>query len=195
MYERFALSSSVGPYLEGSSVFLRPPQLEDWSEWARLRTESRDFLKPWEPSWSPDALSHASFRRRLRRYAREARGDSGYALMIFRRIDGALVGGVTLANVRRGVTQSCALGYWVGKPFTRQGYMRDSLSGVIRFVFDDLGLKRLEAACLPNNDASQQLLRQLGFSQEGYARKYLFIDGAWRDHLLFALLGSDERPK
>jgi ribosomal-protein-alanine N-acetyltransferase len=73
--------------------------------------------------------------------------------------------------------------------------MRDSLSGVIRFVFDDLGLKRLEAACLPNNDASQQLLRQLGFSQEGYARKYLFIDGAWRDHLLFALLGSDERPK
>jgi [ribosomal protein S5]-alanine N-acetyltransferase len=195
MYEHFALSSSVGPYLEGAGVFLRPPQLDDWSEWARLRTESRDFLKPWEPTWSPDALSHGSFRRRLRRYAREARADTGYALFSFRRSDGALVGGVTLANVRRGVTQSCTLGYWSGKPFARQGYMADALKSVTGFVFDDLGLKRLEAACLPNNEASQKLLRRIGFSQEGYARKYLYIDGAWRDHLLFALLGSDERPK
>ena len=184
----------TGPVLDGERIYLRPPQLADWSGWARLRAESREFLAPWEPTWPADALSNAAFRRRMRRYARDARDDQGYVFFMFRRADDGLLGGITLSNIRRGVTQACSTGYWIGKQHARQGYMRDALMTLIPWVFDDLGLHRLEAACLLENQPSRELLRQCGFAEEGYARQYLRIDGAWRDHLLFALLQSDPRP-
>ncbi len=193
MLDRLTLSVA-GPVLAGERVYLRPPQVADWSGWARLRAESRDFLAPWEPTWSADALSQGAFRRRLRRYARDARDDMGYAFLIFRRDNDGLAGGLTLSNVRRGVTQACSTGYWIGQSQARRGYMRDALSTIIPWVFGDLGLHRLEAACLPENEPSCKLLRQCGFTEEGYARQYLRIRGAWRDHALFALLQSDPRP-
>ena len=98
---------------------------------------------------------------------------------------------MTLGNVRRGVAQSGTLGYWIGEPFARQRYMTDALDVIISFSFQTLELHRLEAACLPTNAASQGVLRKLGFKEEGYARKYLRINGEWCDHLLFALIGAD----
>jgi ribosomal-protein-alanine N-acetyltransferase len=180
--------------LRGERIYLRPPQPGDWAEWARLRAESRAFLSPWEPTWTTDELTRNAFRRRLRRYARDSREGYGYAFFVFRRGDEALLGGLTLSNVRRGVTQSCSLGYWMGKPHAGQGYMTDALGTVLRFVFDDLGLHRLEAACVPSNESSKAVLRRVGFAEEGMARQYLKIDGTWCDHVLFALLASDPRP-
>lgn len=182
------------PVLRGARIYLRPPQPGDWTEWARLRTESRPFLTPWEPTWATDELTRNAFRRRLRRYARDSREGYGYAFFVFRGGDQALLGGLTLSNVRRGVTQSCSLGYWMGKPYAGQGYMTDALGTVLKFVFDDLGLHRLEAACLPSNEPSKAVLRRVGFAEEGMARQYLKIDGTWRDHALFAILASDPRP-
>jgi len=194
MLDRFAIAAP-GPLVNGVGVYMRPPFMSDWSAWAQLRAESREFLKPWEPTWPDDALSQGAFRRRLRHHAREAREASAYAFLIFRRADNLLLGGVTLSNVRRGVTQSCSVGYWLGKPFTRRGHMTDALGAIVRHVFDDLALHRLEAACLPANEPSQQVLRSVGFAREGYARQYLCIDGAWRDHLLFGILASDPPPR
>ncbi|HZD25521.1 MAG TPA: GNAT family protein [Alphaproteobacteria bacterium] len=179
--------------IHGQQVYLRPPQLGDWAEWAQLRAESRDFLTPWEPTWAPDELSRNAYRRRLRRYGRDAREGCGYAFFIFRRADNRLVGGLTLSNVRRGVTQSCSMGYWMGRPYAGQGHMQDAVCAVIPFVFDDLRLHRLEAACVPGNERSTGVLAACGFRQEGYAREYLCINGRWQDHLLFALL-SGNRP-
>ena len=119
---------------------------------------------------------------------------AGYAFYIFRRDDDALVGGVTLSNVRRGVTQSCSLGYWVGERHARNGFMRDSLNALVPFIFNEMGLHRIEAACIPTNTASHSLLRKIGFTHEGYARRYLCINGVWQDHLLFAILTSDLNP-
>ncbi|MCG8690942.1 MAG: GNAT family N-acetyltransferase [Minwuiales bacterium] len=183
-----------GPVLDSTRIYLRPPQLSDWTNWARLRAESRDFLTPWEPTWPADALSRSAFRRRMKRYAQDARDDAGYAFFLFDREAGNLLGGITLSNLRRGVTQACATGYWVGKPYARCGYMHEALCAMIPWVFGELGMHRLEAACLPQNQPSQDLLRKCGFTEEGYAREYLCINGAWRDHLLFALLKSDPRP-
>jgi ribosomal-protein-alanine N-acetyltransferase len=182
-----------GNRLEGRRIYLRPPRGRDWRPWADLRERSRSFLTPWEPTWSADALSRAAFRRRLRQTAIEWNEDSGYGLLIFRREDGTLVGGINLSNVRRGVAQSVNLGYWIGEPYVRQGYMSEALQAVLPFVFDRLGLHRIEAACLPHNTASRGLLDKLGFREEGYARQYLRINGSWQDHVLYALLSNDAR--
>jgi ribosomal-protein-alanine N-acetyltransferase len=181
------------PVLAAKRVTLRYPEYGHYAQWSGLREESRRFLEPWEPTWSPDELSRAAFRRRLRRYQREIRADMAYPFFIFRTEDGALLGGITISNVRRGVTQSASLGYWIGGPFARQGYMGDAVSAITPFVFSVLALHRLEAACIPGNDASRRLLQRAGFREEGYARNYLQINGVWRDHLLFALL-EDDRP-
>jgi len=190
---RAATPGDIGPVIETERVVLRAPQMSDYPAWAELRATSRNFLVPWEPLWAPDELSRASFRRRVRHYLRDMREDMGYALFVYDTQSTALVGGITLCNVRRGVTQSCTLGYWVGAAHAKQGYMTAAVRAVVPFVFDSLELHRLEAACLPTNTASMRLLERVGFTREGLARRYLRINGDWRDHVLYALLDTDSR--
>src|SRR5262245_32202211 len=179
------------PSIEGNGVVLRAPQMTDYTDWAALREASRAFLAPWEPTWPADDLTRAAFRRRLRRYAEDLRTDQSYAFFVFREDDDALVGGLTLANVRRGVAQAGSLGYWMGEVFARQGHMTAAVRALIPFAFGTLRLHRLEAACIPTNAASIRLLEKTGFSREGYAREYLCINGVWQDHLLYARLKDD----
>ena len=183
------------PKLEGRVLYLRPPRRRDWHPWAELRGLSREFLVPWEPAWASDALSRAAFRRRLQRQAEDWQRDLGYAFFIFRRSDDALVGGINVNNVRRGVAQMASLGYWIGKPHARQGYMSEAIRLVLGFAFEQLGLHRCEAACLIANRASQSVLRGAGFREEGLAKRYLRINGEWQDHLLFALLREDAEAR
>jgi len=181
------------PCVAGEGVVLRTPQMTDYNEWAALREKSRAFLVPWEPTWPEDDLSRSAFRRRIKRYVEDLRSDQGYAFLIVRNTDNALVGGLTVANIRRGVAQAGSLGYWMGEPFARQGYMTAAVRAVVPFAFATLRLHRLEAACIPTNAGSIRLLENTGFLREGYAREYLCIDGAWQDHLLYARL-KDARP-
>ena len=174
--------------IPGEGVTLRTPQMTDFPEWAAVRESSRDFLIPWEPTWPVDDLTRSAFRRRVRRYVEDLRTDQGYAFLILRNSDGALVGGLTLANIRRGVAQAGSLGYWMGLPFVRHGYMTAAVRAVIPFAFTTLRLHRLEAACIPTNAASIRLLEKTGFMREGYARELLCINGIWQDHLLYARL-------
>lgn len=177
--------------LAAGRVYLRRPQDSDWRSWAKLRAASREFLTPWEPTWARDALSQSAFRRRLRQYADDWTEGSGYNFLVFRIADDVLLGGINLTNVRRGIVQAGALGYWIGAPHAAQGYMSEAMQGMLRFAFDHLGLHRVEAACLPNNAASVALLHKSGLHEEGRARKYLLINGEWRDHLTFAILRED----
>jgi ribosomal-protein-alanine N-acetyltransferase len=182
------------PVIKGNDVYLRYPLVPDFTAWMKLRAESRSFLAPWKPALATDELSKGAFRLRLKRYQREAREDSAYAFFVFRAADNSLLGGCTLSNVRRGVTQCCALGYWVGERFARQGYMSDAVRALIPFIFRTLGLHRIEAACLPTNEPSRNLLAKAGFREEGLARRYLQINGEWQDHVLFALLSDEAQP-
>jgi len=179
------------PAIAGNGVALRLPQNTDYAAWAALREQSRGFLTPWEPTWPVDDLTRTAFRRRIRRYTEDQRNDLAYAFLVFRESDSALVGGLTLANIRRGVAQAGSIGYWVGAPFARQGYMTAALRTLIPFSFDTLRLHRLEAACIPSNAASIGLLEKTGFTREGYARQYLCINGIWQDHLLYARLRDE----
>jgi [ribosomal protein S5]-alanine N-acetyltransferase len=178
---------------QGTTVAIRPLAMTDYAAWSSLRDQSRDHLTPYEPVWASDELSKSAYRRRLRHYAREEREDLGYAFAIFDLATNHLVGGVSLSNVRRGVTQTASLGYWMGQPFVRNGYMREAVDLTVMVAFDGLRLHRLEAATLVDNTGSIRVLERNGFQREGLARRYLRINGDWRDHVLFGLLAEDRQ--
>ena len=177
----------------GHGLLLRAPQMSDFLQWAHLRESSRDYLTPWEPIWPSDDLTRSGFRRRLRRYAEDIAADRSYPFIVFREADGAMIGGVTLANVRRGIVQAGTIGYWVGQPHAHRGYMTAALRVLLPSLFGELNLHRIEAACIPTNAPSIRVLEKCGFTREGLARRYLCINGVWQDHLLFGLLHEDFR--
>ncbi|MCB1378484.1 MAG: GNAT family N-acetyltransferase [Alphaproteobacteria bacterium] len=185
---RSPFSRDFPPVLRGRTVYLRIPAMDDHQAWADLRLASREFLTPWEPQWPANDLTRSAFKARIRHYHRDVADDMAYPFFIFSAEDHQLLGAVTVSNVRRGVAQMATLGYWIGAPFVRRGLMTEALAMVMPFAFGNLGLHRLEAACLPHNQASIALLRRSGFEQEGLARSYLMINGVWQDHLLFGRL-------
>ena len=179
------------PVIRADGLILRAPQMSDYDAWVELRAASRAFLEPWEPLWPNDDLTRPAFRRRIRRYGEEIHTDSAYPMFVFRQKDEALMGGLTLGLVRRGVAQACTLGYWMGERHAGRGTMTAAVKIANQFAFQDLGLRQIEAACLPTNKASIRLLEKAGFIREGYARRYLCIAGAWQDHVLYARLKDD----
>lgn len=178
--------------VEGDGLLLRVPRMDDFEPWAALRNESRSFLEPWEPLWSPDDLTRGAFRRRLTRYADEIRQDLAYPLLIFAKDDKSLMGGMTFGNVRRGVARCTTLGYWMGQKYAGRGIMTRAVRLGLGFAFDTLGLRRVEAGCVPGNTASVRVLEANGFEREGYAREYLCIAGEWKDHILYSRRKSDD---
>jgi [ribosomal protein S5]-alanine N-acetyltransferase len=178
--------------IEGIVAFLRIPVVSP----ERLRLEGegiymRAWLVPWEPQWRVDELSRACYYWRLQGWHHDAKLGLASPFFVFRASDDALVGGINIANIRRGVAQDCSIGYWVGKPFARQGYTRKAVQAVVRHAFDDLGLHRVQAGCIPTNFRSRGLLESLAFREEGYARGYLRINDMWQDHVLYARLAGE----
>jgi ribosomal-protein-alanine N-acetyltransferase len=191
----FLRRRTPGPVIRADRVMLRPPELEDFPAWAELRQGSEAFLKPWEPAWARDHLTSRAFRERVYWAARAIAEGRAYPLFIFRESDGALLGAITLDNLRRGPSMAVTVGYWIGQPHARRGYMREALEAVRDHVFRELDLSRIEAACLPENAPSRALLEKCGFKYEGVAQSYLQIAGRWRTHVLYAALRDDRRGK
>lgn len=191
VFLRSPFARDLPPILMQDGVELRVPEMADYESWAALRLESRAFLVPWEPAWPQDDLTRTAFRSRVKRYIRDIESDAAYPFFVFRAHDEVLIGAITLSNVRRGVAQAGSVGYWIGSSFVRQGHMTAALSALLPFAFGHLHLHRIEAACLPINQASIRLLTKSGFRQEGLARRFLKINGRWEDHLLFARLAED----
>jgi [ribosomal protein S5]-alanine N-acetyltransferase len=181
--------------VEADRITLRLPQHGDWHAWTTLRSDSADFLRPWEPVWAHDHLSRRAFTNRVYWAARAENQGTALPLLMFRREDNALLGAITLDNIRRGPAQAGTLGYWIGVAHARKGYMREAIDAVVHHAFFQLDLSRIEAACLPGNAASRGVLEKTGFKYEGVAQSYLQISGRWRNHVLYANLRSDRRGK
>jgi ribosomal-protein-alanine N-acetyltransferase len=188
---RITRAVDPAPLLRGEGLYLRPAQSDDYPAWSSLREASREFLIPWEPTWPADDLTRGAFRRRLRRQAEEIARDESFAFLIFAENTNVLLGGITIGGIRRGVAQTASLGYWMGAAHAGKGHMTRAVGVAAAFGFSTLRLHRLEAACIPSNIASATLLERNGFQREGFARAYLCINGAWRDHYLFGLLEND----
>lgn len=193
---RAALPEDYLEPIRGKSLVLRAPVMPDYAQWAELRALSREHLVPWEPAWSRDDLTRSAFRRRLKAYANDVRGDLGYAFFIADAPTDTLLGGITLSHVRRGAAQIASLGYWIGRPHAGQGRMQDAVKTILPFAFKVLRLHRIEAATMLANAPSIRVLEKCGFGREGQAKAYLKINGRWEDHILFARVAdeADELP-
>jgi len=176
-------------------MVLRPPRPSDFEAWAMLRRDSAAFLTPWEPVWAADHLTRRAFAARVAWARRSIAGGTAMPLFLIRRSDAALLGAITLDNVRRGPAQSATTGYWIGQPHARQGYMREAVEAVVRHAFEAMDLSRIEAGCLPENAPSRRLLESCGYKYEGVAQSYLQINGRWRNHVLYANLRHDRRGR
>ncbi|WP_199178457.1 GNAT family N-acetyltransferase [Acidimangrovimonas sediminis] len=181
--------------LETERLTLRLPVHGDFRNWAELRGASFEFLQPWEPSWATDHLTRKAFTNRVYWAQRTYAQGRGVPLFLIRRKDQALVGGITLDNIRLGPAKAGTLGYWVGQDHARLGYMHEAITAVVHYAFADLDLSRIEAACLPENAPSRGVLEKCGFKYEGVAQSYLQINGRWRNHVLYANLRSDRRGR
>jgi ribosomal-protein-alanine N-acetyltransferase len=178
--------------LTTGSVLLEPLRRGDAADWVRLRLDNEEWLTHWEPSaplpWR-ERHTAAAFRAMRRSGTRRAR--AGLSLPFAVRVDGRLAGQVTVDNVVRGALRSGHLGYWVDRAVSGRGLATLAVALVCDHAFTAAGLHRLQADIRPENLRSQRLVERLGFRQEGVLRRYLDIDGDWRDHLSYALLAED----
>ena len=181
--------------IDTERLILRPPVHADYKPWASLRQDSASFLKPWEPEWSSDHLTRKSFVNRVYWANRSIAQGTAIPLFLERRTDGRILGAITLDNIRRGPAQAGTIGYWIGEPFARSGYMKEALTALVHHAFEVVDLSRLESACLPENAASRGLLEKCGYKYEGVAQSYLQIAGRWRNHVLYANLRRDRRGR
>lgn len=175
-------SSGSDAIQSGPSVFLRRPLASDRAEWIALRESSLDHLLVWEPRQRVRSESE-----RWDSFFRTSDAEDRQRLLIFRHEDSRMVGYVGLNGIRHGALQGCDLGYWIGKEFTRRGYMTEALLLAIRHAFGPLELHRVEANVQPHNAASIGVLKKAGLRFEGVALRFLQINGKWCDHQRWAL--------
>jgi ribosomal-protein-alanine N-acetyltransferase len=180
---------AIGPLRVAAGVIrLRPIRMRDAAQWSRIRTADRAFLEPWEPSAELDwPVRHSvsawpSVCSGLRAEARKGR-----MLPYVIEVDGQFAGQLTIGNVTHGALRSAWIGYWVHSELTGQGVATAALALGLDHSFGPVMLHRVEATVRPENTASRKVLAKAGFREEGLLRRYLDVDGAWRDHLLVGL--------
>lgn len=156
---------------------------------------NRSHFAPWDPPRPADVETDAYWERELERAQAEFHeGRSARFVALARAEPPRLIARVNFSQIFRGPFQSCVLGYQIDRDFEGRGLMHEALAACIDAMFRDFGLHRIQAAFRPENARSERLLARLGFGRIGIAREYLFIDGAWRDHVLMALTNPDFDP-
>ena len=179
----------VGPLqVPGGAVRLRPARMRDGAHWSRIRLAERDNLEPWEPSAELDWDARHSISAWPPMYSGlRAEARRGRMLPYVIEVDGRLRGQLTVGNVTHGSLRSAWVGYWVSAEVTGGGIATAALALGVDHCFGSVGLHRVEATVRPENGASRRVLAKVGFREEGLLKRYLNVDGDWRDHLLVAM--------
>jgi ribosomal-protein-alanine N-acetyltransferase len=177
----------------GRRVALRPLVSADFEAWREVRTRNVDWLTKWEPrppeGYPSDTTDRVAFGARCGAREREWQLGTGYGFGIF--VDGRFAGEMNLSGVQRGPFQNAYVGYWIDEAQAGRGYVPESLVVAARFAFEDVGLHRLQVAIIPRNRASRRVVEKLRLRDEGVAVRYLCINGAWEDHIRFAITAEE----
>jgi ribosomal-protein-alanine N-acetyltransferase len=182
------------PLLTTERLLLLVPGPKDARRMLWYVLENRDHLAPWEPVRFQAYFTEEFWRQELAAAQREYLEGLSLRLVLVESGDpgGPIVGTANFRNIVRGVFQACHLGYSLDHRFQGRGLMQEALTAAIAHVFEELGLHRVMANYMPHNERSARLLQRLGFTVEGQAKSYLFLDGAWRDHVLTSLVNPKE---
>ena len=185
------------PVIHTERLELFIPSRRDAARMCRYVVENREHLKGWEPERPARYFTEAYWKEELATAAKEFRTGQSLRLAFVKKesTSGPIVGSSNFRNFVWGAFRACHLGYSLDHRLQGQGLMREALEAALDYVLGDLGLHRVMAAYMPHNERSARLLKSLGFESEGYARDYLLLDGAWRDHLLTSKLNSDKGPE
>ena len=178
------------PRLVGSRLVIRHLEPHEAVLMTEFRIENKAHLETWEPKRSSEFFTEGFWQIDLRLTLRDFRNGSSVCLCLLSPEEDEVLGVCNYTSIVRGTFQSCHLGYALAKKHQGRGIMFEALQLTNRYVFEELGLHRIVAGYLPNNDRSGQLLKKLGFEKEGYARQYLKINGRWEDHILTSLINS-----
>jgi [ribosomal protein S5]-alanine N-acetyltransferase len=179
--------------LRDNELSLRPLRSSDAAAWTEVRRQSAAWLSPWDATNPPDSYDEPlSFRAMVRHYRAEARSGRSLALAVL--IDGTFRGQVTLGGIAWGSLRSGYIGYWIDRASAGHGYIPRAVALTADYAYSNLGLHRIEINIRPENTASLRVVEKLGFRYEGLRRRYLHIDGDWRDHHSYALC-ADEVPE
>jgi ribosomal-protein-alanine N-acetyltransferase len=179
--------------LFGRRVLLRPLTVADFPSWQEVRRRNVDWLTKWEPArvpGQPDVVEdREAFAVRCSARQRERQLGTGYGFGIF--VDGELAGEINLSSVQRGPFQSAYIGYWIDEKRAGNGYVPEALVVLLRFVFEELHLHRVQIAIIPRNAASRRVVEKLAIRDEGTALRYLEINGVWEDHVRYAMTAEE----
>ena len=189
MWKRYDLS------IHTERCYLRLPRVKDFENWVVLRRNSERFLSQWEPERDKSFYALSLFKSRVKWANKNFKEKKVIHAFIFGKENESLMGAITIDNVRRGAAKSGSIGYWLGEPYVKNGYMNEVVRALTYYVFKNFDLSRIEAATLPENHSSRNLLEKTGFKYEGVAQSYLQIAGRWRNHIIYSLLHEDRRGK
>ncbi|MFN8590380.1 MAG: GNAT family N-acetyltransferase [Thermomicrobiales bacterium] len=183
------------PRLVTERLVLRLGEAGDVPALLQFHAENAAFLAPWSPRRPDDFLTEAYWQREVARCHAEFAQDRSARFCFFLR-DAPLtpIGHVNLNNIHRGAAQYCDLGILLGERYQGQGLMSEAVRAAIEYAFTSLKLHRVKACYLPANTRSARLLHRLDFVIEGYAPRYLFINGDWQDHILTSRINPDWNP-
>jgi ribosomal-protein-alanine N-acetyltransferase len=183
------------PQLFTERLMLAIPGAEAADACVRFNRENEAHLAPWSAPMTPRDFDAGFWRETLERFKVQAVQGARYSFCIFERrlgLDGPLLGYLNFTEIVRGVFQACYMGYSLAERAQGKGYMTEAARAGIEFIFDEIGLHRIMANYMPSNARSAAVLRRLGFTIEGQARAYLYLAGAWQDHVLTSL--TNPRP-
>ena len=177
----------------GRRVVLRPLVASDFNAWREVRRRNEEWLTKWEPSripGQPDVVEDKdAFAVRCSARQRERQLGTGYGYGVF--VDGNFGGEINLSSVQRGPFQSAYVGYWIDEKLAGNGYTPEAVVVLLRLVFDELHLHRVQIAIIPRNSASRRVVEKLKVREEGVALRYLEINGDWEDHVRYAITSEE----
>ncbi|MGY5763607.1 GNAT family N-acetyltransferase [Brachybacterium sp. DNPG3] len=175
--------------LSDGDLMLRPLHRRDRSAFERLRHRNEEWLRPWDAT-DPDALGRRPPFSLLRRWG-ESQARLGLHLPLVMESDGRLLGQITAGPMQYGAVRTAVLGYWIDRGHAGQGIVPRAAALLIDHLFADVGMHRVEMTVRPENAASLRVAEKLHLREEGLRRSAIFVDGAWRDHLVLALCADE----
>lgn len=176
--------------IETARLALRLAHVDEAAAVARYWADNRERFRPTDPPRDAEFTTEPYWKARLELNRQEA--EAGESLRLYAFAGARPIAAINFTQVRRGPQQACTLGFGVDGAHEGRGYMSEALRAATAHVFDAMRLHRIEANHLPENLRSGRLLLRLGFEVQGYAKRYLYINGAWRDHVMTALTSADD---